>query len=43
VGGAGEFAGAAGKFVEIVSLTGFEPGGIMAGRVELRLTFDPNQ
>ena len=43
VGGAGEFAGAAGKFVEIVSLTGFEPGGIMVGRVELRLTFDLKQ
>jgi hypothetical protein len=43
VGGAGEFAGAAGKFVEIVTLTGFEPGGIMVGRVELRLTFDLKQ
>jgi len=43
VGGAGEFAGAAGKFLEIVTLTGFEPGGIMVGRVELRLTFNPDQ
>jgi hypothetical protein len=43
VGGAGEFAGATGKFLEIVTLTGFEPGGIMIGRVELRLTFNPRQ
>lgn len=43
VGGFGEFEGASGKFQEIVSLTGFEPAGIMVGRVELRLTFDRNQ
>jgi len=43
VGGSGEFAGASGKFLEIVTLTGFEPAGIMVGRVELRLTFDQAQ
>ncbi len=43
VGGFGEFEGASGKFQEIVTLTGFEPAGIMLGRVELRLVFDPQQ
>lgn len=43
VGGAGEFAGATGKFIEIVTLTAFEPAGVMIGRVELRLTFNPGQ
>jgi hypothetical protein len=43
VGGFGEFEGAKGKFQEIVTLTGFEPAGIMIGQVELRLTFDPRQ
>ena len=43
VGGFGEFEGASGKFQEIVSLTGFEPAGIMLGQVELRLVFDPTQ
>ncbi len=38
-GGSGEFAGASGRFAEIDTLTGFEPGGIMIGRVELRLMF----
>jgi hypothetical protein len=41
VGGTGEFAGAVGTFVEIVTLTGFESPGVMIGRVELRITFDP--
>jgi len=43
VGGFGEFEGASGKFQEIVTLTGFEPAGIMLGQVELRLVFDPHQ
>jgi hypothetical protein len=37
VGGAGEFAGVTGRFLEIDTLTGFHPGGIMMGRVEFRL------
>lgn len=41
VGGAGEFEGAGGTFVEIVTLTGFELPGVLIGRVELRLELDP--
>ncbi len=37
VGGAGEFQGAGGSFVETVTLTGYELPGVMHGRVELRL------
>ncbi|MCC7414397.1 MAG: hypothetical protein IT495_22470 [Gammaproteobacteria bacterium] len=37
VGGAGEFEGATGSFLEIVTLTGFDLPGILLGRVELRL------
>jgi len=40
VGGAGEFEGARGSFVEIVTLTGFDLPGILIGTVELRLQFD---
>lgn len=40
VGGAGEFEGASGTFVEIVTLTGFELPGVLIGRVELRLDLD---
>jgi hypothetical protein len=37
VGGAGEFAGVTGRFLEIDTLTGFQPGGVMIGHMELRL------
>jgi len=43
VGGAGEFAGAGGSFVEIVNLKRFEKEGIMFGRVELRITIERPQ
>jgi hypothetical protein len=38
VGGAGEFEGVTGSFVEIVTLTGFELPGVLIGRLELRLS-----
>jgi hypothetical protein len=40
VGGAGEFEGVTGRFLELITLTGYEPQGVMIGRVELRLFFE---
>jgi len=37
VGGAGEFEGVTGRFLESITLTGFQPEGILIGRVEIRL------
>lgn len=41
VGGAGEFDGVTGKFVEIATLTGYDPAGMLIGRIELRLHMQP--
>jgi hypothetical protein len=40
VGGAGEFEGVRGSFVEIVTLTRYEQEGVLHGRVELRITLE---